>query len=284
MTEARVGSAVVVDEAKVVGILTLSATSCAAWPAALRADEPVRLWMTPGPDVLGPDETVSDAWRSLTHHHYRHLPVVDDGTLLGVVSLRDVMGAAAGPAEGLEIDGSGRPGGRGGGRDGGRRCAGPGGLLPLPPVLGGGPGRPAQLRGRVAPPGRGHPCPTPTRPPAVRGRDGAAAAAAPGPRPPAARAGPGRGAPRRGLRTAVSLLGSELGWGSDPGRATRAPWPPRPSGWGPSCPPCWPPCTGCSREAARWPPGTIFPTPPTTCGCSGAPSPRSTRPGRSSST
>ena len=34
------------------------------------------------------------AWGSLTSHHYRHLPVVEDGRLLGVVSSRDLMGVA----------------------------------------------------------------------------------------------------------------------------------------------------------------------------------------------
>jgi citrate synthase len=102
MTDAGVGSVVVVDEAKVVGIVTeRDVLRCVAGGGP--ADEPVRLWMTPGPDVLGPEETVSDAWGSLAHHRYRHLPVVDHGNLVGVVSLRDVMGAAAGPAEGLEV-------------------------------------------------------------------------------------------------------------------------------------------------------------------------------------
>ena len=56
--------------------------------------EPTRLWMTGAPDVLGPDEEAGAAWASLTHHHYRHLPVVDGDTLLGVVSLRDLIRVA----------------------------------------------------------------------------------------------------------------------------------------------------------------------------------------------
>jgi len=94
METAEIGSVVVTDGTKVAGILTerdlLRATSAAADPHS----EPVRLWMTTSPDVLSPDEEASRAWESLGHHHYRHLPVVDRGALVGVVSLRDLLGSA----------------------------------------------------------------------------------------------------------------------------------------------------------------------------------------------
>ena len=50
--------------------------------------------MTSRPDVLGPDERADAAWASLTSHHYRHLPVVEGGRCVGVVSLRDLMAVA----------------------------------------------------------------------------------------------------------------------------------------------------------------------------------------------
>ncbi len=94
MREADTGSVVVTDEGKVVGILTerdlLRATAAAGSPDR----EPVRLWMTVRPDVLGPDERVDAAWASLTSHRYRHLPVVEGDRCIGVVSLRDLMGVA----------------------------------------------------------------------------------------------------------------------------------------------------------------------------------------------
>ncbi|HMD46283.1 MAG TPA: CBS domain-containing protein, partial [Acidimicrobiales bacterium] len=94
MQEAGIGSVVVVQGAKVVGILTERDVLRAAGVQADAAAEPVRLWMTAHPDVLGPDEEAGAAWSSLTHHHYRHLPVVDDGALVGVVSVRDLLGLA----------------------------------------------------------------------------------------------------------------------------------------------------------------------------------------------
>jgi citrate synthase len=94
MHEADTGSVIVTDLGKVVGILTERDLLRAA-AATIGADtEEVSLWMTAHPDVLSPDEKVDAAWASLTAHHYRHLPVVERSELVGVVSLRDLMGVA----------------------------------------------------------------------------------------------------------------------------------------------------------------------------------------------
>lgn len=93
MRDANVGSTVVVEHAKAIGILTerdlLRATAAGADSAV-----PVGEWMTPHPDVLGPGEAADRAWETLTGHHYRHLPVVQDDAVVGVVSIRDLLGAA----------------------------------------------------------------------------------------------------------------------------------------------------------------------------------------------
>src|SRR3984885_8373139 len=94
MQQAETGSVVVTDQGKVVGILTERDLLRAAAASADPDREAVRLWMTDRPDVLGPDERVDAAWASLTSHHYRHLPVVEGGRCVGVVSLRDLMGVA----------------------------------------------------------------------------------------------------------------------------------------------------------------------------------------------
>ena len=94
MQRADTGSVVVTEEGKVVGILTERDLLQAAAAGSAPGGEPVRMWMTARPDVLGPDERVDAAWASLTSHHYRHLPVVEGGRCIGVVSLRDLMGVA----------------------------------------------------------------------------------------------------------------------------------------------------------------------------------------------
>lgn len=94
MQSAQIGSVVVTDDGKVAGILTerdlLRAAAAGVEPGA----ETVRLWMTAGPSVLAPSEDATAAWASLAGHHYRHLPVVDGENLVGVVSMRDLFGAA----------------------------------------------------------------------------------------------------------------------------------------------------------------------------------------------
>jgi citrate synthase len=94
MAGADIGSVVVTEQGKVVGIVTERDLLRAAAASAEPEDEGVALWMTAHPDVLSPDERVDAAWSSLTAHHYRHLPVVADGSPVGVVSLRDLMGLA----------------------------------------------------------------------------------------------------------------------------------------------------------------------------------------------
>ena len=94
MQQADTGSVVVTDDGKVVGILTERDLLRAAAGEGDPERERVRLWMTSRPDVLGPDERADAAWASLTSHHYRHLPVVEGGRCVGVVSLRDLMAVA----------------------------------------------------------------------------------------------------------------------------------------------------------------------------------------------
>ena len=50
--------------------------------------------MTREPYTLGPDDTLATARQLLAEHHIRHIPIVSaDGSLLGVVSQRDVLAA-----------------------------------------------------------------------------------------------------------------------------------------------------------------------------------------------
>ncbi len=94
MDDRQIGSVVVTDRDAVVGILTERDLLRASATRADPRSESVRRWMTADPDVLGVDDEVGTAWSGLTHHHYRHLPVVDHGDLVGVVSIRDLLAVA----------------------------------------------------------------------------------------------------------------------------------------------------------------------------------------------
>ncbi|HEX6425596.1 MAG TPA: citrate/2-methylcitrate synthase [Acidimicrobiales bacterium] len=91
MNARAVGSVVVVDGDRPIGILTERdmIRLAASGPAA--AGVPVSELMTPDPDCVQPGESVQEALVTLSERGYRHIPVVDDEALVGIVSLRDLM-------------------------------------------------------------------------------------------------------------------------------------------------------------------------------------------------
>lgn len=90
MHERRVGALVVLDEHdRLVGIVTERDVLRAV---ATRAVEgPVSDTMTASPETIEPDEPVSQAATLMIHGGFRHLPVVDGGTVVGMVSIRDLV-------------------------------------------------------------------------------------------------------------------------------------------------------------------------------------------------
>jgi CBS domain-containing protein len=52
--------------------------------------------MTPAPAVLGPDSELAEAAHTMLALGVRHLPIVQRGRLVGVLSIRDLLGADGG--------------------------------------------------------------------------------------------------------------------------------------------------------------------------------------------
>jgi CBS domain-containing protein len=50
--------------------------------------------MTQHPDTIEPSDTMDHAASLMIHGGYRHLPVVEGGRLVGIVSIRDLMQVA----------------------------------------------------------------------------------------------------------------------------------------------------------------------------------------------
>jgi citrate synthase len=94
MQEHGVGSVVVVDGDRPIGILTERDMIRFGAAGADSSGTKVSEWMTGDPDCVGPDLGVQEAFASLGEHGYRHIPVVDDGRLVGLVSMRDLMKVA----------------------------------------------------------------------------------------------------------------------------------------------------------------------------------------------
>jgi CBS domain-containing protein len=49
--------------------------------------------MTPDPVTVEPSDTVASCMQLMTDRHFRHLPVINDTTLVGVISIGDVVRA-----------------------------------------------------------------------------------------------------------------------------------------------------------------------------------------------
>lgn len=60
-------------------------------------------WMTPTPVTVGPSTPVSKAHELMLHRRIRHLPVVEDGRLVGIITDRDVRTAQPSPATSLAV-------------------------------------------------------------------------------------------------------------------------------------------------------------------------------------
>lgn len=94
MAEHDVGALVVVDEGAVVGVF--SERDYARKVILLgrgSRDLAVRVVMSGDVVTVGPEQTVADCMRLMTDNRVRHLPVVEDDRLVGIVSIGDVVKA-----------------------------------------------------------------------------------------------------------------------------------------------------------------------------------------------
>ncbi|HYY44624.1 MAG TPA: citrate synthase [Actinomycetota bacterium] len=92
--DSKVGSVVVTEGDKPVGILTERDLAHFAAGGRSAAEAKVSEIMTADPDVITPDTRLEDTYRSFASSGYRHMPVVADDNLVGIVSMRDLMRVA----------------------------------------------------------------------------------------------------------------------------------------------------------------------------------------------
>jgi CBS domain-containing protein len=90
MVDRKVGSAVVMDFGRLIGILTERDLMRATAGRTHSSEARVREWMTSDPITLAPDATAEDAAKIMLDNGFRHVPIVDDGRAVGIVSIRDV--------------------------------------------------------------------------------------------------------------------------------------------------------------------------------------------------
>jgi CBS domain-containing protein len=91
MAEDGVGSAVVLDSGRLIGILTERDLLRAVAGRVHTSEARVRQWMTVDPMTATEATSADEAMRTMLEQGFRHLPVVEGGTTIGVVSLRELM-------------------------------------------------------------------------------------------------------------------------------------------------------------------------------------------------
>ena len=102
MAEKNLGALVVLDDGELAGIMSerdyarkvilLDRGSRQTLVGEIMTDKVI---------TVSPRTTVSDCMELMTEHHIRHLPVLEDGTLAGVVSIGDVVKGVIGEQEAL---------------------------------------------------------------------------------------------------------------------------------------------------------------------------------------
>jgi CBS domain-containing protein len=93
MAEQDVGSAVVLDAGRLIGILTERDLLRAVAGRVHTSEARVREWMTEDPVTAAASTSADEAVRTMLDNGFRHLPVVEGGRTVGVVSLRELMRA-----------------------------------------------------------------------------------------------------------------------------------------------------------------------------------------------
>jgi len=93
MLERNLGALLVVDEnGMLIGIFTeRDLLKKVAGIHVLYADMPVRSFMTPKPVTLAASDTLAFALHKMDGGGYRHVPVVEAGKPVGIVSVRDML-------------------------------------------------------------------------------------------------------------------------------------------------------------------------------------------------
>ena len=93
MNEENVGAVAVCEGQKLVGIFTERDVLRLAGEGSQFGELKMRDVMTTRVLTLTPDVEIIDAARLMRQKKIRHVPVVEDGNVLGIVGIRDVMGA-----------------------------------------------------------------------------------------------------------------------------------------------------------------------------------------------
>jgi CBS domain-containing protein len=88
-----VGAVLVMEKERLEGIFTERDLVRAMSHDVSSSSQPVAQWMTRNPVTVGPEASVEKALEIMLAGHFRHLPVMEGETSVGIVSIRDLSRA-----------------------------------------------------------------------------------------------------------------------------------------------------------------------------------------------
>ncbi len=94
LAEKRIGALLVLQGDEILGVVSeRDFVRRIAAKKFCELEKPASEVMTYDVVTIGPEEDIEDCMQVMTEEHIRHLPVVDDGKLIGLVSIGDVVKA-----------------------------------------------------------------------------------------------------------------------------------------------------------------------------------------------
>ena len=92
MADKNIGAVLVIDKGKLVGILSeRDYARKVILKGKASKETPVSELMTKNILYVSPDKNVEDCMFLMTTKHVRHLPVIEDDRLVGIISINDVV-------------------------------------------------------------------------------------------------------------------------------------------------------------------------------------------------
>ncbi len=92
MAEKKIGAVLVIEEKTIVGVFSeRDFVRKVAQNKNLDLDIPVRQLMTPEVFFISPELSIDECMAIMTNQRVRHLPVLKDGQLMGLISIGDVV-------------------------------------------------------------------------------------------------------------------------------------------------------------------------------------------------
>jgi len=91
LAEQQIGAVLVVEAGKIVGIFSERDFARKALSSEVNLATPVGDLMVRGVYYVTPDQSVESCMAMMTAKRFRHLPVLEDGKLVGVISIGDVI-------------------------------------------------------------------------------------------------------------------------------------------------------------------------------------------------